>query len=175
MQQTSGVAILATQLATTDRRTLSQAWYSALHLAQRDRAVPDARLTARATQRRELLSARIERIATERRAAVPESRAARQAAATRRETPAQTAERRAPRSELARRIERAIAQRVRTHVPASFAISAADGRVHLLVRSDGRATRVLAVCAPSLRSGVERALAQARYALALRGIPTETA
>ena len=35
MQQTTRVAVLATQLAQTDRRALSQAWYSALHLAGR--------------------------------------------------------------------------------------------------------------------------------------------
>ncbi len=35
MQHTTGVAVLATELPATDRRALSQAWYSALHLAER--------------------------------------------------------------------------------------------------------------------------------------------
>ena len=82
-------------------------------------------------------------------------------------------ERRAPTSELARRIERRIARQVPRTAAASFAISAGDGRVHVIVRSDGASTRILAVCAPALRASVERALAQARFTLAARGIRAE--
>jgi hypothetical protein len=43
------------------------------------------------------------------------------------------------------------------------------------VRSDGARTRVVAVCAPPLRERVERALAQARFALAGCGVRAEVA
>ncbi|MDP9106131.1 MAG: hypothetical protein M3N49_09380, partial [Candidatus Eremiobacteraeota bacterium] len=43
MQHTT-VALVATQLADTDRRALSQAWYSALHLAERPPGTQPARL-----------------------------------------------------------------------------------------------------------------------------------
>ena len=41
---TDGVAVIATQVAQTDRRALSEAWYSALHLAHADefRYIADA-------------------------------------------------------------------------------------------------------------------------------------
>ena len=42
MQHTTGVAVVATQLADTDRRALSQAWYSALHLADQPPAAGNA-------------------------------------------------------------------------------------------------------------------------------------
>jgi hypothetical protein len=58
---------------------------------------------------------------------------------------------------------------------ASFAVRAANGRVHLVVRTAGGATRVVAVCVPALRERVERALAQARFALNGHGVRTEAA
>jgi hypothetical protein len=108
------VTVIATQVARTDRRALSQAWYSALHLA---------------------------------RAAAPE--------------------RRRPVSDGARRIARALAS-LRAQPPAQAArtIDLAGGRVQLVVRTDGRTTRLVALCSPALREPVERALAGARYALA---------
>ncbi|MEA2720100.1 MAG: hypothetical protein QOJ39_1964, partial [Candidatus Eremiobacteraeota bacterium] len=48
MQQTNGVAVLATHLAHTDRRALSQAWYSALHLADHAPPPPRGRLASAA-------------------------------------------------------------------------------------------------------------------------------
>jgi hypothetical protein len=43
------------------------------------------------------------------------------------------------------------------------------------VRTGEGGTRVVAVCSPPLRERVERALAQARFALAGRGLRTEAA
>lgn len=192
MQQTTGVAVLATELPATDRRALSQAWYSALHLAERTpRAgsashqpagsanggasgfAHDAR-PAQGAAHSDGASARgmAQRAASARRDASATHdtsvRARRHGAGAPRDRSEPLAERRAPKSELAGRIERALAQRGRG-MSASFALSAAGGRVRLLVRSDGARTRVVAVCAPPLRERVERALAQARFALAARG------
>jgi hypothetical protein len=173
MQQMTGVAVLATHLAETDRRTLSQAWYDALHLAgaapQRTAAapshpggvVPPSPVTAR-----EETGARTS-------SGSAETLVARSRNEPRREGEL-VAERRAPKSELARRIEHALARRAgRRPSPASFAVNAAGGRVKILVRSEGERMRVVAVCAPPLRERVERALAQARFALASRGIRAE--
>jgi hypothetical protein len=86
-------------------------------------------------------------------------------------------ERRVAPGELARRIERAISRQVakgpmRT---AAVAIEASTGRVHLLVRTDGMTTRIVALCAPHLRERVDRALAHARFALAASGTAIEVA
>ena len=97
------------------------------------------------------------------------------AAVQRRDASAVASERRAPKSTLTRRIARALARRVPRGIPTSFAVSAANGRIHLVVRGDGARTRVVAVCAPRLRERVERALAHARFALAERGIDAEAA
>ncbi len=59
--------------------------------------------------------------------------------------------------------------------PASLALKVGDGRVQLLVRSDGAATRVVALCPPHLRERVDRALAHARFALAAAGNRLEAA
>jgi hypothetical protein len=84
------------------------------------------------------------------------------------------AERRAAKSPLARRIERALAHRG-CEEASSFALRSADGRIHLSIRTNGARTRLVAICAPSLRERVEQALAQARFALAGRGLMTEVA
>jgi hypothetical protein len=83
----------------------------------------------------------------------------------------------APASDVARRIERAVAARLPavTGSPASVCVKAGDGRVQLLVRHDGTTTRIVALCAPHLRERVDRALAQARFSLAAAGTPVGAA
>jgi hypothetical protein len=192
MQQTTGVAVLATELPATDRRALSQAWYSALHLAERAPRARSAPLTAAMSARTNGASGSVHDAcagagdaggvhgAPRRATSVRGDANAHRHAGVQREDPAHrgspalAAERRAPKSELARRLERELAQRPRG-ASASFAVSAAGGRVRILVRSDGARTRVVAVCAPPLRERVERALAQARFALAARGVRAEVA
>ena len=176
MQHTTGVAVLATHLADTDRRALSQAWYSALHLAGR---APAARPASHAQAAFEPArsGARAARGATD----APQQRAndvartARGAATSARADVAAAPERRIPKTELARRIERGLTRRWPRATPASFAVRGAGGRVHVIVRCDGTRTRVVAVCAAPLRERVERALAHARFALAGSGIRSEVA
>lgn len=179
MQHTTGVAVVATQLADTDRRALSQAWYSALHLADH---VPRTHHAPLAAPPRSSPCANAG-AAFSGSGALPDARVAGDAQPSRagartpvrREDSAETAERRMPKSELARRIERGLAQRAPRERAASFTVPAADGRVQLVVRCDGTRTRVVAVCAPALRERVERALAQARFALAGCGVRAEAA
>ena len=179
MQHTTGVAVVAAQLADTDRRALSQAWYSALHLAGHAPAARPARpapspLEAPPNKSRaargpnDAPPGRANETARNARGATGAARYDGAGAGT-------GTERRIPKTELARRIERGLTRRLPRAMPASFAVRGADGRVHVVVRSDGARTRVVAVCAPPLRERVERALAHARFALAGRGIRAEVA
>jgi hypothetical protein len=171
MQQTTSVAVLATHLAATDRRALSEAWYSALHLA----AAPAARCAAAGrgatAEMRPVRDARPGEAPLRRPGAFDPRQRPPGAARVREGRPDGDPERRAPKSELGRRLERALLRRLPRATQTQFALSAAGGRVHLLVRANGSRTRVVAVCAPALRERVERALAHARFALAARAIP----
>jgi hypothetical protein len=165
-----GVAVIATQLAQTDRRALSQAWYSALHVTH-----PPAPLRAHATAARVLPAgapATNVRATPGHRAAPPALAPAMPRAQRRASAPAGPAtERRRPVTETVRRIERAVATlSARPHAPAAHTVDLAGGRVRLLVRNDGRTTRIVALCSDPLRGQVERALASARFALAGAGL-----
>ena len=170
-----GVAVIATQLAHTDRRALSEAWYSALHLARdaaparsapaRGTALPSPPLSqlpattpASRAQHAAPLSSRAER---------PKARS-RGTATT---APSEAAiERRRPSTDVTLRIERAVkALGVRRPLPAAHTVDVGGGRVRLLVHNDGRSTRIVALCSPPLRDQVERALARARFTLAAGG------
>jgi hypothetical protein len=162
------VAVVATQLAQTDRRALSQAWYSALHLAHDD-APPRAHVGTAATEpavrRTPARSAAAAPAAPDRAHAAAAPRTAR----TRAAAPAPP-DRRSAATEVSRRVERAVATIARAPQPQPCRTLAIDGgRVTLLVRSDAHATRIVALCSEPLRPTVERALAHARFALAARG------
>jgi hypothetical protein len=174
MQQTQDVAVVAAQLAATDRRALSQAWYSALHVADR---APSTNAPSRALPGHGSRDgSRIVRPASH--AAVPNAPLAHRPAfgvAPPHTPAAEPLERRSPRTELARSIARGLAHRTPRSGAASFAIRTGGGRIQLIVRADGGRTHVVAVCAAALRERVERALAQARFALAARGVRIEVA
>jgi hypothetical protein len=159
-----GVAVIAADVARTDRRALSEAWYSALHLA-RAAVPPRGSAPARTVA-----------------ASAPPTTAPRHARGTPGGAPQTPVPRRGPGAPVAAatppasgHAERDAARRIASAL-AAFAggpriaraqtIEVAGGRVRLLVRSDGRTTRVVAVCSAALREPVERALAGARYALA---------
>ena len=163
----SAISVVATQLAQTDRRTLSQAWFDALHLAH-ETAPLRSRVPAHESVSHAAACAPHEAHATPTLAAQRHADMRPAVRSDERALPIER-ERRSQRSELARRIERAIVRR--TPAPlASLAIRAAEGRVQLLVRSDGARTRIVALCLPAQRGAVEAALAQVRFALARRGI-----
>ncbi|MDB5073399.1 MAG: hypothetical protein JWM87_4510 [Candidatus Eremiobacteraeota bacterium] len=207
MQQTNGVAVLATHLAHTDHRALSQAWYSALHLADRTppaRARPssadissahDAAQRARAAcggspdrtaaggdhrsgaRGERGAHLRGEHDASSRGERAADERGGRAAPCTA-TVPARHADPAADAHDsdaLARHGERNAGRHRPAAGAASFTIQAAGGRVHVVVRSDGERTRVVAVCAPPLRERVERALAQVRFLLAGSGVRAEVA
>lgn len=169
MHAPTGVAVVATQLPGTDRRALSQAWYSALHLTERGHARPHSpfgfRAASDAGEPQAPASARAASMHVPPRA-MSRPRAGHSAKLGLPE------ERRAPCTALTRRIVRALAPRPRAPIvpSASLAIKVGAGRVHLLVRTDGGTTRIVALCAPALKARVESALAQARFTLAAAGV-----
>jgi hypothetical protein len=172
---TRSVAVVATRLPDIDRRALSQAWFSALHLAQPG----DAGARAPLSPTRVVPGARTPKRAEASVAPAPAGPPARTYAGSAR--PAAPAfagtERRTAGGELARRIERAIVRHVARgpQRSAAIAIDAGGGRVHLLVRTDRATMRIVALCSPELRDRVDRALAHVRFALAAAGTRLEVA
>ncbi|HEX3368433.1 MAG TPA: hypothetical protein VHS56_02575 [Candidatus Cybelea sp.] len=166
------VSILAAPLAAIDRRALSQAWYSALHLDRKPaqpavqaahRSQTDATIVFPLRQCAEPRS--LERCAELR---------ATQSAALR---PMQTQlVPHAVRSAafraifpLSRRIERTF---LRPNAPvrrATFSLGRGGARVHVILQSRAGTVTLVALCRPEMRQFVARALAQARLTLAARG------
>ncbi|MFN2460701.1 MAG: hypothetical protein ABR591_08450, partial [Candidatus Velthaea sp.] len=170
---TSSVAVVATSAARTDRRALSQAWYSALHLAgaaaPRPMRAPTPHAAARTPQTAQA------RPAQNGRRDAPVTREPRRRAGPRTVVPSNAPDPRKE-TELTRRIELAVVRRsaVRTAV-GSAVFATAGGRVQLFVRTDAGATRIVALCPTQLREPVERALAHARVALRASGVPVGAA
>jgi hypothetical protein len=168
MTQQLGFSILTAPLAAIDRRALSQAWYSALHLAQSAHAPsasskvrPDAsagKPAQRADESHERAHAESRHASTLPRTAASKLRVA------------LTPERRAARSVLARRIERTFLNPIVRPQRATFTIDGTRARVHVALQTTPAGVRIVAVCPASIRARVSRALDEARYALATRGI-----
>jgi len=160
--------VLTAPLAAVDRRTLSQAWYSALHLAHRPDAPPAAQATTVPHDGRPAGQAREVRATSHGlravRAEVPAKGAARRTGIP------LAVERRTPRSALSRRIERATLRALPREGTNSCVVRAESGRIALLVRVRGDRVELIAICAAHARAAVARALEEARYALARRGL-----
>ncbi len=163
--------ILQAPLAAIDRRVLSQAWFSALHLAHdhasHNGAAPGLLSAGNDTRRSPRASGR--------ECAVERTSAERLPAPTFRETrvdahDTQQSDRRVARSPLARKIERTFLRPNAARRSATFAVDGAGGRVHVVLQRADEQMRLVAICPPAVRERVEQALAQARYALALRGV-----
>jgi hypothetical protein len=175
MQQIDRIDVLTTRLAATDRRALSQAWYSALHLAERSSSAMRSAGARSAPWPAGALPHRSGWLPVPRRApATVAAPACARGASGRRGAVAPGSERRAAKTALAGRLERALVRRAADPANA-FTLRAGGGRVRLMVRSEGTRMRVVAICAPAARERVERALAQARFALAGHGLPLEVA
>ncbi len=171
MTQQLGFSVLTAPIAAIDRRALSQAWYSALHLAQQSPKAETSPVYA-TVARREPRDAHV--LAGRRSRAVrsaPSPHVYREKTSDRRDAVA--IERRSLRSPLARKIERAF---LRPNVPATraaFTIDGTSARVHVTMQRTRSGLQLVAVCPPHARPRVARALEQARYALAERGIAVD--
>jgi hypothetical protein len=167
------VAVVATQLPSIDRRALSQAWFSALHLAVPPPCATAARARA-ALNTGARPSARVGSAASPTPAA-PRPPATHFVSVRTAAAGTISVERRSPAGELARRIERAVLRHVvrGARRNTSVAIDAGNGRIAVLIRTEGATTRIVALCSPLLRERVDRALAHARFALAAAGLRLE--
>jgi len=167
MTQQLGYSILTAPLAAIDRRALSQAWYSALHVA-RQQAAPAARALHAQPARAGAGDVRSVPERPHRRA--PDTPVRANGAANASRSGASAGERRAPRSRLARRIEHTFLDPVRRTARATFTLDGTQARVHVALQATTAGLRLIAVCPAPARDGVVKALDQARYALAARGI-----
>jgi hypothetical protein len=170
MTQQIGFSILTAPLAAIDRRSLSQAWYSALHLAthgsceRNGEVLPAPRVPVRTCERVVAVSPGPHRGRTAAVRIVPPK-----SHANSRCVPIE--ERRSSRSRLARAIEGTFLNPARVaRQRATFTIDGTRGRVHIALQSGTSGPRLVAVCPATARVRVARALEEARYALAVRGI-----
>lgn len=167
-------SVLCAPLAAIDRRALSQAWFSALGLSQ-------GRSVSKGSRRRCASGTPLRLAASSLRSApgCPHARNVTTAAPSRERVLEEPGlgksetllERRRP-SQLARRIERRFAVR-RVPRRASIVLAGERARVHLTLQVDGSRARIVAICPRAVERHVARALAEARYALARRGIALE--
>lgn len=163
-----GVAVIAADVARTDRRALSEAWYSTLHLAHRAASAPPS---VRGAGVGSVPAGGVARSRAHGRTSVPGETTGCRPERTGGATLAapSPADRRAA-GETTRRVGRAVvALAAQPRAGRSHTIDLGAGRVRLIVQTDGRTTRVVALCSAALREPVERALAGARYALAAGG------
>ena len=173
ISQQPGFTVLSAPVALCDRRALSQAWFSALHMHTQNAQAPAAvRATARAQRVAPSLAQSIKTTGGIARTACVQTPPQRYSG-TATPVPA-TVDRRHTPSKLARKIEQAFLREQNAPKQASFALEGDRGRVQILLRSAGGATQIVALCPPAAREVVSQALAQARYALSMRGIALQT-
>lgn len=160
--------VLAAPLAAVDRRALSQAWYSALYESRRP-----ARLTAKA---KAIAPARTAGGAAAAPNPVAPRAVSRPVAANAKYVNSSgiggaRIERRAAPSPLARRIHKTFARHLGASATqrATFRLGK-RARVHVVLHASGARLRLVAFCGRRSAESVTQALAQARYALAARGL-----
>src|SRR5579864_3594614 len=139
----SQLGVLASPVACIDRRTLSQAWYSALY--GRDSAIPQVSKAASKPPCHRSVKALPPQRAAESAQRASSSHAA--AVRPRRDgtSAAPCAERRMQLTPLAKRMERTL-RRAPAISKAALAIDASGARVQLLFRSSGSRLHVVAIC-----------------------------
>lgn len=170
MTQELNVCVVAAPLAAIDRRALSQAWYSALHCASGTNSPVPERRPKNARTGHTFSGAQRARRDGRCASAPLHPRVVRAKNAQVRDGCFGTGgDRRARRSALARRIERRFLDPRSISQRATFA--SGGKRVHVVVQASAGRVRLVAVCPPGIREAVARALAQARFALASRGVP----
>ena len=158
------IVVIRTRLPYIDRRSLSQAWYSSLHLAAEEaataRPVPPRRAvqdppTAQQPDRSCAQGAALRLPAP----TAPHAEDARRAAA---EPPERCRRKATPRAQPV------VARSVRGH-SAAFTATLSRARVRIAMRHEGNRLQIVAVCSERHAETVRRALALAAVALQLRG------
>ena len=169
----SKIAVIETRLPYTDRRALSEAWFSALHLSNEASPAAHARGHCAAATRAETTSAHDGARSVRpvsgagRDIARNAAHAARRAAFAGLDTPARRATDAARTAAAGRTFARA-----RSYAPfrTSITLDGANGtRVHLIVRRVGATLHVIALCPPAVEHLVRKALASADLHFRARG------
>jgi len=175
MTQQLELSIIAAPLGAIDRRALSQAWYSALRIAaQREPAA--LRLGCGQALWNAPCAAPhvLPRGATKTQCHTSVASSARRASGAGPKRLPNSAQDPAvslvTRSPLAAQIERAFCRPRAYPKRATLSVGRGRARVHVILQTSGTKAALLAVCRPEMREIVARALAQARVALASRGI-----
>ena len=169
--------IVARGLPYLDRRALSEAWYASLHVAERECEVrQQANVTRSEATAAPPISPHmaVEHVASKISETTRAGSAARSSRACALAQGPERAERRRPPLILATLIARTFAPAAQRGA-ATFDIQHGAARVRVLMRSDGGSLRLIALCKPSLRATVARALDEARFLLAARGVPVSSA
>ncbi|MFN2528461.1 MAG: hypothetical protein ABR584_07060 [Candidatus Baltobacteraceae bacterium] len=170
--QAPAFSVLSTPVALCDRRALSEAWYSALHM-HKEHASSGAS-NAPAANRGTFATQAHVRGAVASGTADPTSLSAAVRVGAALALPGVPAnDRRVSRTKLAEKIEQAFLRPKTPPKHASFALEGVRGRVQILLQQQGSQTQIVALCPPSAREVVARALSQARYALSLRGLSVQ--
>jgi hypothetical protein len=146
---------LDARLPLPDRRSLSEAWYSALHVAERERPGFTRARGGFAATRNESLAA-----AHGKARAPQEALAIRPAAGARAGSPrvAVDAAGRLARSGRTMPVLRNAPARCAVPARSRFTITVGGARVHVLLKRTGGGVRVVAICAGSVERAVRRAL-----------------
>ncbi|MGB8520706.1 MAG: hypothetical protein WCD38_11150 [Candidatus Tumulicola sp.] len=169
MTQQLQAGIVSAPVAQIDRRALSQAWFSALHLARAQSVQtrpPRAQVPAAPPTGRSLF------LTPER---APLQRSPRGAlrllhgAAKRFDAAVSIDARSAAARSLARRIARAVSSPRTLPMRSTLSLGPGEGRVHVILQNGNGRLRLIAICRPADRDVVARAVAQVRLALAMRG------
>jgi hypothetical protein len=169
----SKIAVIETRLPYTDRRALSEAWFSALHLAhdfpaQSASAQRPGAIFGRDPQTRSVSFARVAEQNVQRRAVENAfDPSCRRRVRAEGETPLRRLSDARPGT-----ARRAAFERARSYAPfrTSITIAGANGtRVHLIVRRVGPTLHVVALCPPAVEAIVRRALASADLHFRARG------
>lgn len=169
MTQQLKFSILTAPLAAIDRRSLSQAWYSALHLG-RERSIATAGPASMQADARAGAALTHERNSATTARSLAASGVTRTLRALPAPLPDANSDRRTMRSRLSLKIEEALVNpRTRTR-RSSFTIDGTAARVQVSLNTSERGVSLIAVCSPSARRAVAKALNEVRYALALRGV-----
>jgi hypothetical protein len=172
MTDSLSVSVVAAPLAAIDSRALSQAWFSALHLA-RERITPNHQPNAARPETEQHGAP-----STKTRPASSESRRTMLPCRAYGGAPIRGGTNDAParrvRATLAREVKFDAARRPKPAARAAFIVVDGSKRALVVIQTRGAATHVVAICSPAHRQAVAVALSEVRASLAVRGIALQS-
>jgi len=168
---TSGLSVLKTRLPYVDRRALSEAWFSALHLAdvEREAAAPALRGAASGVAAPSAAGRTNPKNLRANFGYPPAGAMRRYVAAVRSGGSPVGPESGALRRPVRAALAPAVARRSDPEHRTSLTVGVGGSRVQLMLRREGAVLHVVALCRPEVAAAVSRALARADAHLRLAG------